>query len=104
MTADEFHFEQIKIIDLKSGELIESAFSALEGLENVLPEDLMDNLQNEMDEFYVNPNYVNVYAEADENGFVLTVKAHIDGHEPFVAHSRLTYTPDSEQLFFVEYY
>ena len=103
MTADEFHFEQIKIIDLKSGELIESAFSALESLENVLPKDLIDHLKNDMDEFYVNPNYVNVYAEADENGFVLTVMTRIDGYEPFVAHSRLTYTPDSEQLFCVEY-
>ncbi len=103
MTADEYNFDQIKIIDLKSGELIESAFSALEGLENVLPKDLIDHLKNDMDEFYVNPNYVNMYAEADENGFVLTVKAHIDGHDTFVTHGRLTYNPDSEQLFCVEY-
>ena len=52
----------------------------------------------------MNPNYVKTTAEPSDSGFELTIEVFIDGYdETFVTHGRLTYNPDSEQLFCVEF-
>ena len=104
-TADTVLYDNIAVIDLEDGDIVFGYYDSVSVAKELVGAELADELVMGMNAFGMNPHYVKTTAEPSDSGFELTIEVFIDGYdETFVTHGRLTYNPDSEQLFCVEFY
>ena len=97
-------YDNIAVIDLANGDIVFGYYDSVSVAKELVGAELADELVMGVNAFGMNPNYVKTTAEPSDGGFELTIEVFIDGYdETFVTHGRLTYNPDSEQLFCVEF-
>ena len=103
-TADTVLYDNIAVIDLANGDIVYQYYDSVSVAKELVGVELAEELVRGVNAFGMNPNYVKTTAEPSDSGFELTIEVFIDGYdETFVTHGRLTYNPDSEQLFCVEF-
>ena len=97
-------YDSIAVIDLSNGDIVFGYYDSVSVAKELVGAELAEVLVRGVNAFGMNPNYVKTTAEPSDGGFELTIEVFIDGYdETFVTHGRLTYNPDSEQLFCVEF-
>ena len=97
-------YDNIAVIDLSNGDIVFGYYDSVSVAKKLVGAELADELVMGVNAFGMNPHYVKTTAEPSDGGFELTIEVFIDGYdETFVTHGRLTYNPDSEQLFCVEF-
>ena len=103
-TADTVLYDNIAVIDLANGDIVYQYYDSVSVAKELVGVELAEELVRGVNAFGMNPNYVKTTAEPSDGGFELTIEVFLDGYdETFVTHGRLTYNPDSEQLFDIEF-
>ena len=104
-TADTVLYDNIAVIDLSNGDIVYQYYDSVMVAKELVGEELGDELVNGTNVFGMNSHYVKTTAEPSDGGFELTIEAFLDGvNETFITRGKMTYNPDSEQLFDVENY
>ncbi len=102
-TADTVLYDNIAVIDLANGDIVYEYYDSVSVAKELVGEESAAELVGAMNVFGMNPNYIKTTAEPSDSGFELTIEVFIDGQELFITHGKITYNPDSEQLFDVEF-